>query len=230
VPSENEITLGPKRSDGWRKVSAEVSGKDVSHLYYGPAKVRVGRHAAVTMACIGGVGTDKQHRRKGLARRVFAQAVAAMQGDAYTVAGLFTSRRLVAHRLYRRFGFVDVSSGRVAYKVLDPAALARRGLSSLVQQSPELGRRRLTLRLCFERSRTVYLKIEGNDVSVLSRAPRRLDLSLTMSPTTFLGLSTSGIGLSQAVGAKLVQWSGDAGAFDTLAKAIAAFQRPVDEE
>ena len=230
MPSDGEITLGPKRSDGWRKVSADVGGKDVSHLYYGPAKVRVGRHAAVTMSCIGGVGTDKQHRRKGLARRVFSRAVAAMKGEGYTVAGLFTSRRLVAHRLYRRFGLVDVSSGRIACKVLDPAALARRGLSSLVQHSPELGRRRLALRLCFERSRTVYLKIEGNDVSVLSRAPRGVDLSLTMSHTTFLGLLDSSIGLSHALGAKLVRWSGDAGAFETLANAIAGRLRPVDEE
>ncbi len=230
MPSDNEITFGPKRSDGWRKVSAEAGGKDVSHLYYGPAKVHVGRHAAVTMGCIGGVGTDKQHRRRGLARRVFSRAVAAMKGEGYTVAGLFTGRRLVAHRLYRRFGLVDVSSGRTAYKVLDPAALARRRLSSLVRQSPELGRRRLALRLCFERSRKIYLKIEGNDVSLLPRAPRRLDLSLTMSHTTFLGLFDSRVGLSQAVGAKLVQWSGDAGAFDTLAKAIALRQRPVDEE
>jgi len=230
VPSESEITFGPRRSDGWRKVSANVAGKDVSHLYYGPAEVHVGRHAAVTMGCIGGVGTDKQHRRKGLARRVFSGAVAAMKGEGYTVAGLFTSRRLVAHRLYRRFGLVDVSSGRIACKVLDPAALARRGLSSLVQQSPELGRRRLALRLCFERSRTVYLKIEGNDVSVLSRAPRGVDLSLTMSHTTFLGLLDSSIGLSHALGAKLVQWSGDADAFETLANAIAGRLRPVDEE
>jgi len=186
MPSDTEITVGRKRSNGWRKVFTEVDGKDVSHLHYGPANMQVGSRATVTMGCIGGVATDKKHRRKGLARRIFSRAIAAMKDDGCTAAGLYTSRRLVAHRLYRRFGFVDISSGRTAYKVLDPAAFARGGLSSLVGASPELRRRRLALRLRFEGSRTVHVKLEGNDVSVLSRAPRHLDLTLSMSHTTFL--------------------------------------------
>lgn len=230
MPSDTEITVGRKRSNGWRKVFTELDGKDISHLHYGPAEVQVGRHTAVTMGCIGGVATDKEHRRKGLARRIFSRSIASMKDDGCTVAGLYTSRRLVAHRLYRRFGFVDISSGHVAYKVLDPAAFARRGVSSLVGASRELRRRRLVLRLHFEGSRTVHLKLEGNDVSVLSRAPRRLDLTLSMSHATFLQLLDSSIGLAHAVEAKLVQWSGNADTLDAFARAVAAYQSPVDEE
>lgn len=229
MPSDREITLGPRHSNGWRKVFTEVDGKDVSHLLYGPAKVQVGRHAAVTMGCIGGVATDKHHRRKGLARDIFARALAAIKDDGYASVGLFTSRRLVAHRLYRRFGFVDISSGRVACKVLDPARFACRTLSALIHGSPGL-RRRLTLRLSFERSQTVYLKLEGNDVSPLPRAPRRLDLSLAMSQATLLGLADSSIALARATAGKLIRWSGDADAFDALSEAIAARRTPVDEE
>ncbi|HUU53308.1 MAG TPA: GNAT family N-acetyltransferase [Armatimonadota bacterium] len=228
--SNDEIKIDRRRSDGSAKVYVEAGGKDVSHLYYGPAKVQIGERAAVTMAGIGGVGTDEKHRRRGLARSVFSRAVAEMKREGYTVAGLYTNKRLVAHRLYRRFGLIDVGPGRIAFKVLDPRAFARRGLSILAQQSPDFGSRRLTLRLRFDASRPIYLKIEGNDVTVLPRAARRVDLSLAMSCMTFLGLFSRRIGLPYALDAKLVQWSGDAGAFHMFANAMAARLRPVDED
>ncbi len=146
------------------------------------------------------------------------------------MAGLYTSKRLVAHRLYRRFGLVDVWHRRPAYKVLDPGAFASRRLSSLLRQCPELAARRLTLRLCFDSSRPVCLKIEGSDVTVLSRAPRRLDLSLSMSCATFLGLLDASIGLAYALGAKLVRQAGDPAALQLLTRALAAYRTPVDEE
>ena len=67
-------------------------------------------------------------------------------------------------------------------------------------------------------------------MSVLSRAPRRVDLTLSMSHATFLGLLDSSIGPAHAVQAKLVQWTGDADAFDAFTKAVAAHQSPFDEE
>jgi hypothetical protein len=230
MSSRDRVELKVKRSGKWVRVYAEVGGKDASHLSYARRKLQLGEEAAIDIAGIGGVGTEKNHRQKGLASKVFARALAEMQTDGLNAAALYTSRRIVAHRLYRRFGLSDVSDRRPCYKILDPAALARTFLSTLVRHSVDLQARSLALTLTLDASGPIYLTTQGNEVATFSRAPQAIALSLRMSDRTLLRLWLGEIRLSYALAAKLVLWDGDQSVLDLLCRSADAHARPVSED
>jgi hypothetical protein len=213
----------------WKHVYADCDGEDVSHLGYAPYHVQIGADATVRMAGIGGVGTESEHRRRGLAREVFAHAMKLMRAEGFSTVGLYTSRRIVAHRLYRRFGLVDVVRRRHYLKLLDPGRLAQQVVRELVLQSKELQARRLTLCLRLGGRDPILLRIEANEVSALEAAPGRADLTLTMSDETLARLASHGIGLAYASEAKLVRWSGDVTAYEAVARAIESQREPIHE-
>ncbi len=230
MSSSEKVALKVRRSGPWTRVYAEVEGKDASHLFYDPQRVRLGRDAAVTLAGIGGVGTAPEHRRKGLAGEVLRHALSEMQHDGYNAVGLYTSRRIVAHRLYRRCGFVDMWRRQTACKLLDPPALARRVLADMARRSSELQSHSLTLSLSVDAGRPSHLRIDGQQVSLLSHAPRAADLALKTSERALLKLWLGETTLPDALAAKLVSWAGDEGALQLLVRAANAASSPVDEE
>jgi hypothetical protein len=230
VSSGEDVELKVKHSGRWARVYAEVEGKNASHLFYGPQKVQLGRDAAVTLAGIGGVGTDGAHRRQGLAGKVLGHALSQMKRDGWNAGGLYTSRRIVAHRLYRRYGFVDLCRRKPTCKLLDAVGLARQLLSELARRSAELQARSLTLSLAVEREQPGNLRIDGGEVDILSRAPRAVDLALRMSGRTLLKLWLRETTLPDALAAKLVTWAGDGGALELLVQAAMTASGPVNEE
>ncbi len=230
MSSKDRAELKVRRSGEWVRIYAEAGGTDASHLSYARRKLRLGEEATVNIAGIAGVGTDRNHRRKGLASKVFARALAEMQKDGLNAAALYTSRRIVAHRLYRRFGLVDVWRRRPPCKILDPAALARKFVSKLVRHSVDLQARGLTFALTLDASDPIYLRVQGNEVATLSRAPRATALSLRMSDRTLLRLWLGEIRLCYALAAKLVLWAGDQGILDLLCRSADAHARAVSEE
>jgi putative sterol carrier protein len=229
VSSSEKAKLKVERSGRWARVYAEVGGKDASHLFYDPQKVQLGRDSTVTLAGIGGVGTAQEHRRKGLAAEVLRHALLEMQHGGYNAVGLYTSGRIVAHRLYRRCGFVDVCRRQPACKLLDPPALARRVLTDVARRSPELQSHSLTLALSVDAGRPSHLRIDGQQVSLLSHAPRAVDLALKMSGRTLLKLWLGETTLPDALAAKLATWAGDEGALQLLVRAANAASTPVGE-
>lgn len=229
MSSSERVELKVERSGRWARIYAEVRGKDASHLFYDPQKVHLGRDGAVTLAGIGGVGTAQEHRRKGLAGEVLRHALLEMQHDGYNAVGLYTSRRIIAHRLYRQCGFVDVCRRQPACKLLDPPALARRLLTDLARRSPELQSRSLTLSLSVDAGKASHLRIDGQHVSLLSHAPRAADLALKTSGRTLLKLWLGETTLPEALAAKLVTCAGDEGALQLLVRAANAASGPVDE-
>ncbi|MBN1460018.1 MAG: GNAT family N-acetyltransferase [Armatimonadetes bacterium] len=210
-----------KQTKNWVRVFADVKGEDVSHLGFGRRRLQVGAYSAVTMAAIGGVGTDKEHRRKGLARRVLSRAMDEIRRDEYAFAGLYTSRKIVAHRLYRQFGFVDVVRRRPQYKLLDPQAYTRDFVAGLAQRSSGLGARRRFLTVTIDEEHEVNLVVDGRDVSVLERKPTQVDLSLSLSQGALLQLAQGSIRLPFAEAARLLTWSGDEETFRALVGAVA---------
>ncbi len=224
------MELKIKRSSHWTYVFAEDNGKDVSHLGYGDARLQVGRAASMRMATIGGVATDKNHRRQGLAQKVFARALEEMRRERFPTVGLYTSRSIVAHRLYRRFGFVDVWRQQPLIKLLNHPLRVQRVFASLVRQTPELQNRRLHLSLKLDPPAPINLRIEGNEVTILSRVPKKVDLFLKMSDMTFMQLCEGEFGLEQAHLAKLVYFSGEATVFELLKRIITGHANPIHEE
>lgn len=191
-----------------KRVYAEVGGKDVSHFHILPRRVRVGPAAEVVMAGIGGVGTERQFRRRGLARQVCRRAMEEITRDGYSCAGLFTGTGIVAHRLYRRFGYVDIAVHRHAMKLLNPQAVVRKAFS-LLAESKEIADWRGRVRVDLHGYPPVYLHFARGEVRASPRRSRQVDLALTLSHTTLRLLSWGGMTLEYAEAANLLHWSGD---------------------
>ncbi len=117
----------------WRRVALYEGDQDISHLGYAPMPMCMGPVARLRMAGIGGVGTDPAYRRQGLARQVFARSLEEMRTEGYASVGLYTGTQIVAHRLYRQFGFVDILPGQAAAKLLDPAQFVRTSFADLLR-------------------------------------------------------------------------------------------------
>lgn len=72
---------------GW-KVEILHEGKSVSRLWIVDRSMRVGA-AVVTVGGIAGVGTDHEHRRRGLALRVLHRSLRLLQDEGYDASFLF---------------------------------------------------------------------------------------------------------------------------------------------
>jgi putative sterol carrier protein len=103
-------------------------------------------------------------------------------------------------------------------------------LADVARRSPELQSRSLTLSLSVDAGRPSHLRIDGQQVSLLPRAPRAGDLALKMSGRTLLKLWLGETRLHDALAAKLVSWAGDEGALQLLVRAANAASSPADED
>lgn len=224
--TEQAAEIKVRRRGEWARVYAEAGKKDVSHLSYGPKRLRMGREAVIRMAGIGGVGTEREFRRKGLAQRVLARAMAEIEGDEYSCVGLYTSTRIVAHRLYRRFGLVDVVGSPRGYKVLDPARFICEALTGMLRDT-SVGRSPMLVRVELRHHEPVFVRVEHGSGCAVAHAPGEPDVCLRMSGDTFFALWQGEITLQYAEEAKLVEWGGNGSSYRELAKALARRRAPV---
>jgi hypothetical protein len=208
-------------------VFAEESGRDASHLSYGPRELQVGPEGAVRMAAIGGVATDREFRRRGLAGQVFARAMDEIRREGYCCVGLYTSTRIVAHRMYRRFGLVDVVRSPRGYKLLDPGRLVCDALNHLLKED-SAGRSPMLVRVTLRPHAPVFVRIEEGAARPVRRPRREADVSLEMSSHTFIALRQGEIALPYAEQAKLIGWRGDEADIRWLAEALARHHSPVN--
>jgi len=228
--SQSEPEIRVKKNGKWRRIYAEQNGQDISHFWYGPQKIRLGDFAAVRVAGIGGVATDKAHRRRGLAQSVLTHGLQIMKEEGYPAVGLYTTRRIVAHRLYRHFGFVDIFQRRRFYKLLDPARFIERLLLRAVTDYPQLQRRRVTLRLHIDSRDPINVCIEGPAVTLLPKPPRSVNLVLTTSAQVLVALWRRNIRLSYAESANQLSWDGDRTLYDMLDATLGVEPDPINEE
>ncbi|MCJ7822430.1 MAG: GNAT family N-acetyltransferase, partial [Armatimonadetes bacterium] len=161
--ADPKATIKTGKRGEWTRVFAEESDRDVSHLLYAPRELQVGPGATVRMAAIGGVGTDREFRRRGLAGQVFARAMAEIRKEGYSCVALYTSTMIVAHRMYRRFGLADVVRSPRAYKLLDPERIVCDALSHMLPDG-SAGRSPMLLRVTLRPHRPVFVRIEEGAV------------------------------------------------------------------
>ena len=228
-----EAQIQIRRRGDRTRVYAAVGGKDVSHLSYAPQQFQIGPAARVRMAGIGGVGTEPEFRRRGLAYRVFSRAMEEIRGAGYSCVGLYTGKEIVAHRLYRLFGFVDVRVPQPAMKLLDPAAFAARKLSQALATSAageeELANWRCALELCLPPDPLFYLQIEHSHARALDHPPRKLDLSLVTSRSVLMRLLWGSLTPQFAEAGGLLHWRGDPAHWRRLSATLAARHRVIIE-
>src|SRR5947209_715435 len=93
---EIRITPHPQR---WTRHELVLDGKVVSKLSVPELRMRVGS-AVVRMGGIGGVGTEREYRMRGLSRRVMENSTRWMAAEGYDCATLFGIRDF-----YDRFGY-----------------------------------------------------------------------------------------------------------------------------
>ncbi|UCC67053.1 MAG: GNAT family N-acetyltransferase [Armatimonadota bacterium] len=215
-----EGAIKVRQRGNWTRVYAEEDGRDVSHLSYGTRVLRMGPKGAVRMGGIGGVGTEREFRRRGLARQVLARAMEEMGREAYSCVGLYTSTRIVAHRLYRRFGFVGVMRSARAYKVLDPERLVLDALNEALKGSSGFSKSRSLVEITLRPHEPVVVRLDAEGAHPLPRGVGRSDLSISMSTETFFALWEGGIDLRYAEDANLLEWQGDEGTYRQLSKAL----------
>lgn len=227
-----QVEVKVEKGRHWTRVYTEVEGADVSHLGYSSQPVRVGPAATLSMAGIGGVGTEPAYRRLGLARQVYARAMEEIRKDGFGSVGLYTGTENVAHRLYRRFGFVDTLIPRMGAKLIAPEQALVKLLSALLQGEeldPELEAWRCTLQVRVRPHEPVSVRIEQTAVRLLPSPPAEIGLSLAMSSATFLqlGANMGRFNLDFAETARQVQWQGDPEHWHLLRRAIGAQYRVI---
>jgi len=108
------------------QIAVVQDGRRVSGLHLGCRDFQLARGTYVSMGTIGGVSTSRTHRGKGLSSVVMAKTIEEMRERGLATSGLYTGTRIVAHRLYRRYGYVDVFIPHMRTLVLDVGAYLRR--------------------------------------------------------------------------------------------------------
>ena len=211
------------------RVYVEKGGRDVSHLVFMPRRLRMGAKGVVRMAAIGGVGTKAEFRRRGLMRQVLARTMEEIGGKGYSCVGLYTSTRIVAHRLYRRFGLVDVARSVQAYKLLDPGRFVCQALSDMLRGLPGGGSPML-VRAELRPHEAVLLRVDESGVRLLTGPPREPHLSLAMSSQTFVALWQGEMTFRYAEEANLVEWRGSESSYRRLTEALARRREAVVED
>jgi hypothetical protein len=217
----------------WTRVLIEQDGKDASHLSIVARAFQVGPAAQVRMAGIAGVATHPEYRRRGLAARVLSHAMDHIRQQGYCCAGLYTGTDIVAHRLYRRFGFVDVLVHHYPVKLLDPAALVGRSLGRALRHAaehdPSSRDWRCVLAVEVPSDPTIHLQIESSEVRALSRRARHCDLTLTTTRAALLQLCFGAVNLQFAEASGLLGWRGGDQHWRTLQAVLSSTRSIVHE-
>jgi len=209
------------RHGDWTHVYAEVDGKDASRVYIGRKQIRVGPAGEIRMAGIGGVGTEPAMRGKGIARRVYQRTMREIRRQRYSCTGLFTGTTIVAHRLYRDFGYTDVKVFAQPGKLLDPAAFVGKVISHLAKREPLSGWRG-TMTVKLREHPPVHLRLESGEVTQLSRAPSAADLSMTLSDMAFAALSWGAATPEYLLTTRELEWQGSEEAWERLQQVLSA--------
>ena len=90
--------VAARTADGW-KVEILHQGKSISRLWIADRHMRIGA-ASLSIAGIAGVGTDHEHRKRGLALRVLNKSLHLIQEEGYDASFLFG-----IEDFYHRVGF-----------------------------------------------------------------------------------------------------------------------------
>lgn len=202
-----------------KRTHAEIDGKDVSRVYIVPRQMRMGPAGEVHMAGIGGVGTNREFRGRGLARLVYGRTMQEIKKDGYSCSGLFTGNVIVAHRLYRQFGYADVMLFPQQAKLLDPRALVVKGASRWAEREP-LAEWSGTMTVRLEGYPAVHLRFQSGEVKALSRAPKQVDLALTTSEVAFVGVAWGWMRAEYLMGSNQLAWEGSEDVCQRLLRAL----------
>lgn len=192
----------PRRLREWLRtsnVSAKdifvgvIDGKLVSHVDVEPKQLHHGEGVYIKTAGIGGVCTDSDYRKKGIVSNLMKLALNRAEQEGYSNTSLFTGLDLSAHRIYQRFGFVDVLTWRNYMKYLDYLAVFGQWLRYLNSslKASKVATRKLE---GWQRSVAIQLKEVGtlsfrfskNRFQRLRKPPKKADIEFSTDLETYV--------------------------------------------
>ena len=216
------------------RVAIEKDGRDVSGLHLGRREFQVGRGAYVSMGTIGGVSTRREYRGQGLSSAVMARTLEEMRQRGLATTGLYTGTRIVAHRLYRRFGYVDIFIPHMRTLILDMRAFLRRQARSWLRRAEgtrAVGRLRGTVVFDLGADGCYSLRLDGGEVSVRKGRSRSAELTLSLSQPALVSLFTRTVSSGELLRRGELEVSGSKALWRRLQGTLfPRWETPIEEE
>jgi len=220
------------------RVALEKDGRQVSGLHLGLREFQVGRRTYLSMGAIGGVSTRRGYRGRGLSSAVMGRTVEEMRKRGLATSGLYAGTRIVAHRLYRRFGYVDLFIPHMRTLILDLGAYLRRQARhwlARAESTPEGARRVEQLRavVVFDLSdaQAHTLRLTGGQASVRKGRARRADLILTSGLAALASIFARTVSADELLRTGELQVTGSKSVWRRLQGTVfPRWETPIEEE
>jgi ribosomal protein S18 acetylase RimI-like enzyme len=169
-----------------------VEGNPVSAVEYVFKDLHLGEGAYSKTGGISGVCTDSDYRHKGIVTNLMKLALDSAKNSGVSNASLYTGLDIPAHRIYQRFGFIDIMTWRTYIKYLDyPTVFAKwvRYLNRTYKDT-KLAQKKLQ---GWEKSATIHLKQVGTlgfmfrkgHFQRLKKAPKTADIEFSTDLPTY---------------------------------------------
>jgi ribosomal protein S18 acetylase RimI-like enzyme len=201
-----------------------VEDKPVSAVEYVFKNLHLGEGVYSKTGGISGVCTDSDYRHKGIVSNLMKLSLNSAKNSGVSNASLYTGLDIPAHRIYLRFGFIDIMTWRAYVKYLDyPAIFAKwvRNLNRFYKDS-KIAQRRLQ---GWEKTVLIRLKAIGNlafkfkkgHFQRLKTTPKTADIEFTIDLESYAKIVRNVLLWADAVKQKkLVVQKGEASDIDML--------------
>jgi ribosomal protein S18 acetylase RimI-like enzyme len=201
-----------------------VEDKPVSAVEYVFKDLHLGEGVYSKTGGISGVCTDSDYRRKGIVTNVMKLALVSGKSSGVSNASLYTGLDIPAHRIYLRFGFIDIMTWRVYVKYLDyPQVFAKwlRYRNRSLKDS-KIAQKKLQ---GWEKTVSIHLKEDGNLAfrfrkgyfQKLTKAPKAVDIEFATDLETYTKILRNVLSWKEAVRQKkLVVQKGEASDIEML--------------
>lgn len=186
-----------------------TDGKLVSHVDVAFKQLHHGEGTYIKTAGIGGVCTDSDYRKKGIVTNLMKLALEHGLQNGVSNASLYTDLDIPAHRIYPRFGFVDIMTWRNYTKILDYPIIFARRLRYLNRslKDHKIAARKLE---GWEKSVAVQLKEVGTlsfrfrkkKFQKLKKPPKRVDIEFSTDLQTYIKIMRGAVQWEDAVKTK----------------------------
>jgi len=202
----------------------EVNGKLVSHVNMESKQLHHGEGVYLKTAGIAGVCTDSDYRKKGIVSNLLKLALDWARQEGYSNTSLFTGLDLSAHRIYQRFGFVDVQTWRTYVKYLDyPTVFGKwlRLLNRLLKDSKMAARKlegwQRSVAIQLKKVGTLSFRFSKNHFQRLGKPPKQADIEFSTDLETYVKILRGVVRWEDAVKAgKLMVKRGESGDIEML--------------
>jgi len=213
----------PRRLKKWHRLHGTlpehvfigvVDGKPVSSVEFVFKQLHLGEGVYLKTGGISGVCTDSDYRHKGIVTSLMKAGLNYTENSGASNSSLYTGLNIPAHRIYSRFGFVDIMTRRTYIKYFDYPFVFARWIRMLNRQlkDSKIATRKLQ---GWQKSVIIELKEVGplafrfrkGRFQKLKKPPKKPDIVLSTDIQTFTHIIREGVmDWEQAAKTKRLAW------------------------